>query len=125
MNYSNSSGKVAGWTVAISTGIYGSLGWDWSPPASAWYCRTLWNHYQYTLDKAYLASIYPVMKSACEFWQVRLIKDPTTGLLIDDKDWSPEQGPHQQLGMYVLNNPGRVRRAVLCCLICARCQGSR
>ncbi|MDB5781689.1 glycosyl hydrolase family 95 catalytic domain-containing protein [Caballeronia mineralivorans] len=99
VNYSNSSGKVAGWTVAISTGIYGSLGWDCSPPASAWYCRTLWNHYQYTLDKAYLASIYPVMKSACEFWQVRLIKDPTTGLLIDDKDWSPEQGPHQQLGI--------------------------
>jgi alpha-L-fucosidase 2 len=98
-NYSNSSGNVAGWTVAISTGIYGSLGWDWSPPASAWYCRTLWNHYQYTLDKAYLASIYPVMKSACEFWQARLIRDPATGLLIDDKDWSPEQGPHQQLGI--------------------------
>jgi alpha-L-fucosidase 2 len=99
VNYSNSSGKVAGWTVAISTGIYGSLGWDWSPPASAWYCRTLWNHYEYTLDKAYLASVYPVMKSACEFWQARLIKDPKTGLLIDDKDWSPEQGPHQQLGI--------------------------
>lgn len=98
-NYSNSSGNVAGWTVAISTGIYGSLGWDWSPPASAWYCRTLWNHYEFTLDKAYLAGIYPVMKSACEFWQARLIKDPTTGLLIDDKDWSPEQGPHQQLGI--------------------------
>ena len=99
VNYSNSNGKVAGWTVAISTGIYGSLGWDWSPPASAWYCRTLWNHYQYTLDKRYLANIYPVMKSACEFWQARLIRDPATGLLIDDKDWSPEQGPHQQLGI--------------------------
>ncbi|MFM0733352.1 glycoside hydrolase N-terminal domain-containing protein [Paraburkholderia sediminicola] len=99
VNYSNSNGKVAGWTVAISTGIYGSIGWDWSPPASAWYCRTLWNHYQYTLDKRYLANIYPVMKSACEFWQARLIRDPVTGLLIDDKDWSPEQGPHQQLGI--------------------------
>ncbi|MFM0299646.1 glycoside hydrolase N-terminal domain-containing protein [Paraburkholderia sediminicola] len=99
VNYSNSNGKVAGWTVAISTGIYGSIGWDWSPPASAWYCRTLWNHYQYTLDKRYLANIYPVMKSASEFWQTRLIRDPATGLLIDDKDWSPEQGPHQQLGI--------------------------
>lgn len=98
-NYSNSSGNVAGWTVAISTGIYGSLGWDWSPPASAWYCRTLWNHYEFTLDRAYLARIYPVIKSACEFWQVRLIRDPATGLLVDDKDWSPEQGPHQQLGI--------------------------
>ena len=99
VNYSNSDGKVAGWTVAVSTGIYGSIGWDWSPPASAWYCRTLWNHYQYTLDKAYLARIYPVMKSACEFWQARLIRDPVSGLLVDDKDWSPEQGPHQQLGI--------------------------
>ncbi|CAE6866055.1 hypothetical protein R69746_08100 [Paraburkholderia aspalathi] len=98
-NYLNSSGKVAGWTVAISTGIYGSIGWDWHPCGSAWFCRTLWNHYQYTLDKRYLANIYPVMKSACEFWQARLIRDPATGLLIDDKDWSPEQGPHQQLGI--------------------------
>lgn len=39
------------------------------------------------------------MKSACEFWQVRLIRDPATGLLIDDKDWSPEQGPAKQLGI--------------------------
>lgn len=98
-NYSNSSGKVAGWTVATSTGIYGSLGWDWCPAANAWYCRTLWNHYEYTLDKIYLARIYPVMKSACEFWQARLIRDPATGLLIDDKDWSPEHGPAKQLGI--------------------------
>ncbi|MGN4065767.1 glycosyl hydrolase family 95 catalytic domain-containing protein [Burkholderia gladioli] len=98
-NYSNSSGKVAGWTIAISTGIYGGIGWDWSPPASAWYCRTLWNHYQYTLDRDYLRAIYPVLKSACEFWQARLIVDPASGLLVDDRDWSPEHGDHQELGI--------------------------
>ncbi|MGG2041239.1 hypothetical protein ABFY72_00815 [Burkholderia gladioli] len=57
-NYSNSSGKVAGWTIAISTGIYGGIGWDWSPARQRWYCRTLWNHYQYTLDRDYLRAIY-------------------------------------------------------------------
>ncbi|HVI56255.1 MAG TPA: glycoside hydrolase N-terminal domain-containing protein [Luteibacter sp.] len=104
--YRNSSGKVAGWTVGISTNVYGGGGWRWHPAGNAWLCNNLWQHYQYTPDRAYLARIYPLMKGACEFWEARLltvsVKDPSTGAareyLIDDADWSPEHGPTDAKG---------------------------
>ncbi|HEY4293667.1 glycosyl hydrolase family 95 catalytic domain-containing protein [Luteibacter sp.] len=105
--YRNSSGKIAGWTIGISTNIYGEGGWRWHPAGNAWLCNNLWQHYQYNPDRAYLARIYPLMKGACEFWESRLLtvsmKDPATGLmrdvLIDDADWSPEQGPTDAKGI--------------------------
>jgi alpha-L-fucosidase 2 len=99
--FRNSSGKIAGWTMGISTNIYGGGGWRWHPAGNAWLCNNLWQHYQYTQDRSYLARIYPLLKGACEFWEARLltvaVTDPKTGvareILIDDADWSPEQGP--------------------------------
>jgi alpha-L-fucosidase 2 len=104
--YRNSSGKIAGWAVCISTNIYGGGGWRWHPAGNAWLCNNLWQHYQYNPDRAYLARIYPLLKGACEFWEARLIsvsvKDTATGLardvLIDDADWSPEHGPTDAKG---------------------------
>ncbi|HWG27447.1 glycosyl hydrolase family 95 catalytic domain-containing protein [Actinospica sp.] len=96
--FANSSGKIAGWATAISANIYGGLGWWWHPTGNAWLCNTLFEHYQYTQDLSHLSKIYPLLKGACEFWEVRLIRDPTTGLLIDDADWSPEQGPNNAKG---------------------------
>jgi len=98
--FRNSSGRVGGWTTAISTNIYGGNGWWWHPAGSAWLCNSLWEHYEYTQDRAYLAKIYPLLKGACEFWEARLIWttviDPVTKgrreVLIDDSDWSPEHG---------------------------------
>lgn len=46
--YRNSSGKNAGWTVAISTNPYGGGGWWWHPAGNAWLCNTLWEHYEFT-----------------------------------------------------------------------------
>jgi len=105
--FRNSSEKVAGWTIAISTNPWGGNGWWWHVAGSAWLCNELYNHYQYTLDEAYLARIYPLMKGACEFWEARLIEttitDPVTGkprtVLVDDADWSPEQGPTNAIGI--------------------------
>ncbi|MGY3230846.1 alpha-L-fucosidase 2 [Luteibacter sp. HA06] len=104
--YRNSSGKIAGWTVGISTNIYGGGGWRWHPAGNAWLCNNLWQHYQYNPDRAYLARIYQLLKGACEFWEARLITtsvtDPATGdtreVLIDDADWSPEHGPTDARG---------------------------
>ena len=104
--FRNSSGKIAGWTAAISTNIYGGNGWWWHPTGSAWLCNSLWQHYQYVMDHDYLARIYPLMKGACEFWEARLltisVTDPATGsrreVLVDDADWSPEQGPKNGKG---------------------------
>ncbi|NNC14033.1 glycoside hydrolase family 95 protein [Planctomonas sp. JC2975] len=105
--FRNSSGKVAGWTIAITTGIYGSNGWWWHPAGSAWISNTLFEHYEFTLDRRHLERIYPLIKGACEFWEARLLSisvtDPTTGEtheeLIDDADWSPEQGPTNAKGI--------------------------
>jgi alpha-L-fucosidase 2 len=104
--FRNSSGKVAGWTTAISTNIYGGMGWWWHPAGNAWLCNSLWEHYEYTQDKAYLQKIYPLLKGACEFWEARLITTTVTDqagvtreVLIDDSDWSPEHGPNTAKGI--------------------------
>jgi alpha-L-fucosidase 2 len=105
--FRNSSGKIAGWTTAISTNVYGGLGWWWHPAGNAWICNSLYEHYQYTQDSAYLQKIYPLLKGACQFWEARLITttvtDPATGtprtVLVDDNDWSPEQGPTDAHGI--------------------------
>jgi alpha-L-fucosidase 2 len=105
--YRNSSGKIAGWTVAISTNIHGGNGWWWHPAGNAWLSNSLWEHYEYTQDRAYLSKIHPLLKGACEFWEARLltttVADPVTGaareVLIADSDWSPEQGPLDAKGI--------------------------
>ncbi|MET7516462.1 glycoside hydrolase family 95 protein [Streptomyces sp. NPDC005480] len=105
--YRNSSGKVAGWTVGISTNVHGGMGWWWHPAGNAWLCNTLWEHYEFTYSSSYLARIYPLLKGACEFWEARLITttvtDPDTGaeeeVLIADSDWSPEHGPLDAKGI--------------------------
>jgi len=97
--FRNSSGRVAGWTTAISANIWGGGGWWWHPAGGAWISNTLYDHYLYTLDTSYLQKIYPLLKGACQFWEARLITDPGTGLLIDDSDWSPEQGPTNAKGI--------------------------
>ncbi|MEU9290483.1 glycoside hydrolase N-terminal domain-containing protein [Streptomyces sp. NPDC048275] len=104
--FRNSSGKLAGWAVAFSTNPYGGSGWWWHPAGNAWLCQSLFEHYEYTQDRAYLKKIYPLIKGAVEFWEARLITTTVTDasgekreVLIDDKDWSPEHGPQDAKGM--------------------------
>jgi alpha-L-fucosidase 2 len=104
--FRNSSGKVAGWTVAFSTNVHGGLGWWWHPGGNAWLCLNLWEHYEYTRDRRYLAKILPLLRGACEFWEARLVSTivttpvtkGTSKVLIDDRDWSPEHGPQDGRG---------------------------
>ncbi|MEV6010071.1 glycoside hydrolase N-terminal domain-containing protein [Streptomyces sp. NPDC051976] len=104
--YRNSSGRIAGWTVAISTNPYGGGGWWWHPAGNAWLCQSLFAHYEYTQDRAYLRKIYPLLKGAVQFWEARLITTTVTDasgtsrqVLIADSDWSPEQGPLDAKGI--------------------------
>ncbi|MET7476070.1 glycoside hydrolase N-terminal domain-containing protein [Streptomyces sp. NPDC005648] len=101
--YRNSSGKNAGWTVAISTNPHGGGGWWWHPAGNAWLCNTLWEHYEFTRSRSHLEKIYPLLKGACEFWEARLLTTTLPGtskeVLIADSDWSPEQGPLDAKGI--------------------------
>ncbi|MFD7996073.1 glycosyl hydrolase family 95 catalytic domain-containing protein [Streptomyces mexicanus] len=104
--YRNSSGKIAGWTIAISTNPYGGGGWWWHPAGNAWLCQSLFEHYEYTQDRAHLEKIYPLLKGAVEFWEARLLTTTVTDasgasceVLIADSDWSPEQGPLDAKGI--------------------------
>lgn len=63
------------------------------PTCSAWLCQHLWDKYLFTLDKTYLAEIYPILRSACEFFVDFLIEDPNTGYLVIAPSNSPENGP--------------------------------
>ncbi|MEV7037639.1 glycoside hydrolase N-terminal domain-containing protein [Amycolatopsis sp. NPDC051061] len=98
--FRNTSGKIAGWAIAFSTNIYGGSGWWWHPAGNAWLCNSLWDHYAFTQDKAYLARIYPLLEGAAEFWEARLVPMTVDGreVLVDDHDWSPEHGPQDTLG---------------------------
>ncbi|WP_338703377.1 glycoside hydrolase N-terminal domain-containing protein [Streptomyces sp. Q6] len=99
--FRNTSGKVAGWTVAISTNPYGGGGWWWHPAGNAWLCASLFEHYEFTQDTAYLARIHPLLKGACAFWEARLLTITVDGheVLVDDHDWSPEHGPQDARGI--------------------------
>ncbi|WP_033280806.1 glycosyl hydrolase family 95 catalytic domain-containing protein [Streptomyces sp. NRRL F-525] len=99
--FRNTSGKVAGWTVAFSTNPYGGLGWWWHPAGNAWLCNSLWEHYEFTHSRTHLEKIYPLLKGACEFWEARLVTttlDNGKEVLVADHDWSPEQGPQDGRG---------------------------
>lgn len=58
----------------------------------AWLCSHLWEHYQFTQDKEFLAEKYPVIKDAALFFTQHLTKDAKTGYLISSPSNSPEMG---------------------------------
>jgi alpha-L-fucosidase 2 len=60
------------------------------PTGGAWLCQTLWEHFDYTQDKAYLARIYPALKGASEFFLDTLVEEPSHRWLVTSPSASPE-----------------------------------
>jgi len=59
----------------------------------AWLCHHLWERYQFTGNKEFLAKrAYPAMKEAAVFFTEFLYKDSKTGWLISGPSNSPERG---------------------------------
>lgn len=87
--------NAPGWVAYMMTNIWGytapgeQASWG-SSTASGWLCNHLWEHYQFTQDKNYLADIYPVLKEAAIFYDATLIEDPKTGWLVTAPSVSPE-----------------------------------
>jgi alpha-L-fucosidase 2 len=85
-----------GWVAHVITNpwLYTSPGegaeWGSTCTSGAWLCEDLWRHYQFTLDRRYLATAYPVMKEASEFFLDMLIEEPKHGWLVTAPSNSPE-----------------------------------
>lgn len=79
------------WGLATPVGAQrkGSLCWGYWCMAAGWLCRHLWAHYEYTLDRSFLAeTAYPLMKGAAEFYLSVMIED--NGKYIISPSTSPE-----------------------------------
>ena len=94
MTVKNFGPDKKGWTTRISQNPWGGGGWvKWNPPVNAWYALHLWDHYQYTQDRAYLATVgYPALKEICAFWET-MLKEAPDGKLVSPQGWSHEWGP--------------------------------
>ncbi len=93
-----------GWTLHHNTDIWRSTGavdgayngmW---PTGAAWFCSQIWDGYLFNQDPQYLKEIYPIMKSACEFFIDFLVEEPVSGnkYLVIAPSYSPENAPHVQ-----------------------------
>lgn len=63
------------------------------PVGGAWLCLHLWDHYDYGRNRDFLASTYPLMKGAAEFFLDTLVEHPDGGVLMTSPSLSPEN-PH-------------------------------
>lgn len=87
---------AGGWVVHTISNIWGFTSpgehpsWGQFMAASGWLCQHLWEHYAFNGDRDYLASVYPVMKGAAEFYLDTLIEEPVHGWLVTAPSNSPE-----------------------------------
>lgn len=90
-----------GWTLHHNTDLWRMTGavdktagiW---PTCNAWFASHLWEKFLFSGDKTYLKEIYPILKSASEFYQDFLIKDKKTGYLVASPSISPEHTPGRE-----------------------------
>lgn len=87
---------MRGWVLHPITNVWGytspgeSASWGMHIGGSGWIAEHLWDHYDFTRDKAYLAQVYPMLKEASQFYLDWLVEDPKTGKLVSGPSPSPE-----------------------------------
>jgi alpha-L-fucosidase 2 len=92
-------GVKRGWVCHQNTDLWrqttpmDGANWGGFTTAGAWLCTHIWEHYQYTCDKAFLKEFYPVMKGAAEFFLDFLVAHPQDGYLMTCPATSPENTP--------------------------------
>jgi alpha-L-fucosidase 2 len=93
-----------GWMAHHNTDIWRATGavdgalWGVWSAAGGWTSQHLWEHYLYSGDKDFLASVYPVLKGASTFYVDFLVKHPARGWLVINPDMSPENAPRAHQG---------------------------
>ncbi len=100
VNYGIQSGWLAHhnsdiWAKTSPTGgedwdTHGAPRWSAWPMGGAWFCRHLWEHYQFTGDRVFLEKkAWPLMKGSAEFLLAWLVEDKN-GFLVTNPGTSPE-----------------------------------
>ena len=85
-----------GWVAHHNTDIWRITGaidganWGAFNGSGGWTSQHLWEHYLYSGDKNFLASIYPVLKGASTFYVDYLVEHPKYHWLVVNPDESPE-----------------------------------
>ena len=88
-----------GWVLHHNTDLWRINGpvdgsfWGMWPMGGAWLCQHLWDKYAFDGDTNYLASVYPILKSAVEFYLSFLVKYPGHDWLVVCPSVSPENAP--------------------------------
>lgn len=96
----NSRGWVAHHNTDIwrITGVVDFANAGMWPMGGAWLSQHLWEKYLYSGDKNYLRTIYPVLKSAAQFYEDFLIEEPANHWLVASPSMSPENIPQGHQG---------------------------
>ena len=79
-----------GTDVWMNTAPTDGVRYGMSPLMGAWLCQTLWEHYAFDPDRAYLKRIYPILKGAARFALDFLIDEPRHNWLVTCPSNSPE-----------------------------------
>ena len=93
-----------GWMAHHNTDIWRVTGaidgafWGMWTAGGGWTAQHLWEHYLYGGDKAYLTSIYPILKGAALFYVDFLVKHPKYPWLVVNPGSSPENAPKAHAG---------------------------
>ena len=101
-----------GWVTHILGNVWGftspseNPAWGATNTAGAWLCQHLWQHYEFTQDKNYLASVYPTLKAAAQFFSDMLVNDPRSGYLVTAPTTSPENSYFMPSGQNVSISAG-------------------
>ncbi len=85
-----------GWVTHHNTDLWRATGpidgpnWGMWPMGGAWLCDHLWDHYEFSGDKKFLAKVYPTLKGAAEFFVDTLVEEPKHKWLVTNPSISPE-----------------------------------
>jgi alpha-L-fucosidase 2 len=98
-----------GWVAHHNTDLWRATGpidgarYGMWPMGGAWLCLHLWDHYDYNRDAGYLATVYPLLKGACEFFLDTLVEHPNGRWLVTNPSMSPEN--EHRLGVAIAAGP--------------------
>jgi alpha-L-fucosidase 2 len=90
---------AGGWVAHHNTDLWRATApidgpqWGLWPTGGAWLSVALFERYEHNGDRAYLETIYPLLKGSAQFFLDTLVDDPTGKWLVTSPSLSPEN-PH-------------------------------